>query len=108
GDREFAIIDGQQRAATLSLIALAVISRLRDLAAEGIDADYNQQRAGELRRSFIGDRDPASLLERSKLFLNETDDPFFQDYLVQLRAPLNIRRLPKSNRLLWDCYQYFH
>ena len=34
-------------------------------------------------------------------------DPFYQDYLVQLRAPLNPRGLRRSNALLWECYRYF-
>ena len=106
-DREFSIIDGQQRTATLSILALAIIERLNHLSAENIDATDNRSRAAELRRAFIGEKDPASLIESSKLFLNVTDDAFYQDYLVQLRAPLNPRRLPKSNRLLWDCLVYF-
>ncbi len=47
------------------------------------------------------------LVESSKLFLNETDNALYQDYLVQLRAPLNPTRLPKSSRLLWECFRYF-
>lgn len=39
--------------------------------------------------------------------LNETDDAFYQDYLVQLRPPYNPRGLPKSNRLLWECFRYY-
>lgn len=107
GDRDFSIIDGQQRAATLSILALAVIKRLGDLATGGIDAENNRARASELRRAFVGEKDPASLRERSKLFLNESDDAFYQDYLVQLREPANPRRLPRSNRLLWECFLYF-
>lgn len=106
-DRDFAIIDGQQRTATLSILALAIIARLEWLAADGIDPDNNRSRAAELRRAFIGEKDPASLIERSKLFLNATDDAFYQDYLVQLREPNNPRRLPRSNRLLWECFLYF-
>jgi hypothetical protein len=106
-DREFRIIDGQQRLATLSILALAVIARLEDLAARGVDGEANRQRADGLRARFIGEKDPASLIESSKLFLNETDDPFYQDYLVQLRPPLNPRGQPKSNRLLWECYNWF-
>lgn len=106
-DREFLIIDGQQRLATLSLLALAVIGKLGAMAVNGIEPDANNQRAYELRNRFIGEKDPASLTENSKLFLNETDNSFYQDYLVQLRKPLNPRGLPKSNRLLWDCYRYF-
>ena len=95
-DREFAIIDGQQRLATLSILALAVISRLGDLPATPHEAQRNAERASALRARFIGEKDPASLIESSKLSLNETDDPFYQDYLVQLRAPRNPRGLPRS------------
>ena len=106
-DRKFLIIDGQQRLATLSLFALAVIARLRDMAAAGVEAEANTARAQGLRDRFIGGKDPASLTESSRLYLNATDDAFYQDYLVQLRQPLNPRGLPKSNRLLWKCFGYF-
>ncbi len=106
-DREFQIIDGQQRVATLSLLALAVIDRLHALPGDESARTANRDRAAQLRNRFIGEKDPASLLESSKLFLNDTDDGFYQDYLVQLRAPGNPRGLPKSNRLLWQCFQWF-
>ena len=106
-DREFAIIDGQQRFATLSLLVLAVINQLTRLAESGVDAAANRERAAALRARYIGEKDPASLVESSKLALNSTDGGFYQDYLVQLRAPLNPRGLPKSNRLLWECFRYF-
>ena len=106
-DREFLVIDGQQRLATLSLLALAVIAKLGALADHGIDPDANTERGKELRNRFIGEKDPASLIESSRLYLNETDNAFYQDYLVQLREPLNPRALPKSNRLLWNCFRYF-
>ncbi len=107
GDREFLIIDGQQRLATLSVLALAVIARLRSMASGGVEPDANAERGQELRNRFIGERDPASLTESSRLYLNETDNAFYQDYLVQIRKPLNPRRLPKSNKLLWQCFRYF-
>lgn len=106
-DREFLIIDGQQRLATLSILALAVLKQLQTLVDQNIDADANRERITGLRNRFIGEKDPASLQESSKLFLNETDDPFYQDYLVQLRDPINPRGLPKSNKLLWECFRYF-
>ncbi|MBI5504533.1 MAG: DUF262 domain-containing protein [Deltaproteobacteria bacterium] len=106
-DRDFLIIDGQQRIATLSILALAAISRLHQIVAGPAASDPNRERAAGLRGRFIGEKDPASLVESSKLFLNSTDDAFYQDYLVQLRAPLNPRGLPRSNRLLWECFQYF-
>ena len=102
GDREFFVIDGQQRLATISLLALAII-----------DTAATHGGCGCRRRNGIGsgrpssatassaEKDPASLVESSRLRLNETDDPFYQDYLVQLRPPLNPRGLPGSNALLW-------
>lgn len=106
-DREFLIIDGQQRMATLSILALAVIGKLCTMADGAAEPQRNRERANELRNRFIGEKDPASLVESSRLFLNETDNGFYQDYLVQLRKPLNPRGLPKSNRLLWNCFRYF-
>ena len=106
-DREFLIIDGQQRLATLSLFALAVIAKLKEMADAGMDSEANSARAQGLRGRFVGEKDPASLTESSRLYLNATDDAFYQDYLVQLRQPLNPRGLPKSNRLLWKCFSYF-
>ena len=106
-DREFLIIDGQQRLATLSLLALAVIRRLSVLADSDIDPDKNAERARELRGRFVGDKDPASLVESSRLHLNHADNDFFQDNLLQLRLPRSSRGLSKSNRLLLKCYEYF-
>ncbi len=61
-DREFQIIDGQQRLATLSVFALAVLDRLRRMAESGQEAQANQERATGLRNRFIGEKDPASLV----------------------------------------------
>ncbi|MEY4544377.1 MAG: hypothetical protein RL685_572 [Pseudomonadota bacterium] len=106
-DRQFLVIDGQQRLATLSVLVLAVIAKLQRLADAGTHPEENRERALAVRSRFIGEKDPASLVESSKLFLNETDDAFYQDYLVQLRSPRNARSLPRSNRLLWECFRYF-
>lgn len=99
-DRDFAVIDGQQRLATLSLLVLAVIDRLGELARQGVDAAANQERAQALRSRFVGEKDPASLVEASKLTLNDTDNAFYQDFLVQLRAPRSARaRIAVDNEL---------
>ena len=106
-DRDFHVIDGQQRLATLSLLVLAVIHTLERLGGDDRERAENADRARHLRNRFIGEKEPASLIESSKLFLNETDDPFYQDTLVQLRPPLNPRGLPRSSRLLWECFEWF-
>ena len=106
-DREFTIIDGQQRLATIGVLSLAIIAKLQRIADCDIDTERNRERATELRNRFVGEKDPASLIESSRLNLSRVDDAFYQDYLVQLRSPPNPRGLPRSNALLWKCFQYF-
>ena len=106
-DREFTVIDGQQRLATIGVLSLSIIDKLHRMADRGIDADRNRERARELRNRFVGEKDPASLVEISRLNLSRADDAFYQDCLVQLRTPPNPRGLPESNGLLWKCFGYF-
>ena len=84
-----------------------MLKQLQVLTTAGIESDANNERSVELRKRFIGEKDPASLVESSKLFLNDNDNAFYQDYLVQLRDPINPRGLAKSNKLLWDCFKYY-
>ena len=106
-DREFTIIDGQQRLATIAVLSLAIIDKLQRIADRDVDTEHNRERATELRSRFIGEKDPASLVESSRLNLSRADDGFYQDYLVQLRNPPNPQGLTQSNALLWKCFQYF-
>lgn len=105
-DRSFSVLDGQQRLVTLALFALAVIRRLSEFAEDGIEPEVNRARAEALLRRFVTEIDPASLLETSRLSLNETDDGFFQD-LVRRRSPPNPKALAPSHDRMWKCYCYF-
>ena len=60
--RDFEIIDGQQRITTLSLLVLAAIAQLRDLAASDAGEDPDNRRAAQLRNSYIGYLDPVTLV----------------------------------------------
>lgn len=95
-DKEFTIIDGQQRLATLSIIAIAVIDKIQNLVERDEEAKANQERQEILRRTYLGDRDARSLRYSSKLILNENNG-FYQSDLINLRKPRNIRSLTKSN-----------
>ncbi|WP_445176694.1 DUF262 domain-containing protein [Microcoleus sp.] len=106
-DKEFTVIDGQQRLATLSIIAVAVIEKIRQLVEQNVQPEANRERQEILKRTYLGDRDPRSLRYSSKLFLNENNDDFYQSNLINLRKPLNIRALSKSNQLLWEAFDYF-
>lgn len=105
-DREFSIIDGQQRITTIVLIVLGVLKLLKELADEGVDSENNLKRLDELRKSFIGYLDPVTLLSQSKLTLNRHNNQLFQSYLLpMLKAPT--RNLKESEKLLRDGSEWF-
>lgn len=89
-NRSFDIIDGQQRMTALSLLILAAVAHLVDLAPPDDPNDPQQRRAEQLRSNYIGYLDPVSLISRSKLTLNRHNDRFYQNYLVPLE------RLPQK------------
>jgi hypothetical protein len=104
---EYTIIDGQQRIATLSILILCIIARLRALADSGVEPEANRERASLLRGNFIGAKQPGSLVEASKLVLNRNDDDFYQGTLVQLDKPASERALGDSEKQLWGAFEYF-
>jgi len=106
-EKEFTIIDGQQRLATLSIIAIAVIERIRQLVEQEVDPEANRERQDILKRTYLADRDPRSLRYSSKLLLNENNNDFYQSNLINLRKPLNIRSQTRANQLLWQAFEYF-
>jgi uncharacterized protein with ParB-like and HNH nuclease domain len=106
-DKEFTIIDGQQRLASLSIIAIAVIDKIQKLVEREEQKNANQERQEILKRTYLSDRDPRSLRYSSKILLNENNNDFYQSNLINLRKPLNRRSLSKSNQLLWQAFQYF-
>ena len=105
-NRSFDIIDGQQRMTTLSLLMLAAVAHLVDLAPSG-DSDHPQRRRAEqLRSNYIGYLDPVSLISRSKLTLNRHNDRFYQNYLVPLER-LPQRGLNASEHLMRRAFIWF-
>ena len=58
-NREFDIIDGQQRKTTLSLLMLAAVAHLMDLASSADPTDPQRRRAEQLRSNYIGYLDPS-------------------------------------------------
>ena len=105
--RVFNVIDGQQRLTTLTLLILAVLKYLDELAESGIDPDANRQRATQLRSSYIGYLDPVTLITQSKLSLNRANDAYFQTYIVPLQ-PLPKPNLKFSEKLLKNAFEWFY
>jgi uncharacterized protein with ParB-like and HNH nuclease domain len=106
--KQYRIIDGQQRMATLSILVLACVDYLYALASQGVDTDANRERAALLESSYLGAKDPTSLRITPKLKLNANDDTFFQLNIAQRKAPQGgVRGLRDSERLLWNCFNFF-
>ncbi|MBN1975456.1 MAG: DUF262 domain-containing protein [Sedimentisphaerales bacterium] len=107
-EKNFVIIDGQQRLTTLSIIALAIIKILEELADNEIKPENNRARSEALRNTFIGYKDPASLVTKSKLVLNRNNDDHYQSYIIRLRKKTSASRLKPSEKLMSQAFDYFY
>ncbi len=105
-DKQFDVIDGQQRLSTLSLIVLAVLKNLQRLVDEGKQPEQNQQRLTQIRNTYIGYLDPVTLITRSKLTLNRNNDHYYQTYLVPL-GHLPQRGFRASEHSLRKAFEWF-
>lgn len=105
-NKSFDVIDGQQRLTTLSLLILAVLKTLQELAESGVDADNNRRRLEQLRSSYIGYLDPVTLVARPKLTLNRNNNAYYQDYVVPLQK-LPQRGLKASEHNLRRSFEWF-
>ncbi len=107
GNKRFNIIDGQQRLTTITVIALACIAKIKELAQNNIEKEANEERVKLLSSKFIGDKDPSSLTYFSKLNLNENNNTFFQSYILTLKTPATLRNFNDSDKLLLKAYRFF-
>ncbi len=107
-NKNFTIIDGQQRFSTLSTLYLAGIKVIDDWIIEGIDAENNNKRKQKLTERFISNEPAASLVPVSKLSLNKNNDDFYQNYLIRFRKPLHIGKLKPSEKKLYKAYEYYY
>lgn len=105
-NKQFDIIDGQQRITTISLLLLAGLSFLQDLVGAGKDAENNAKRQDQLRASYIGYVDPVTLVSLPKLELNRHNKKYFETYLVSLEK-LPIRGLNASEHQLRKAFNWF-
>lgn len=106
-NKEFQIIDGQQRLTTMSLMVLAVLRCLKDLIDDDIEKDSNQKRKESLLNSYIGYIDPVTLISNNKLKLNRNSDDYYKQYLVLLKE-LPLRNTNTSEKHMRDCFAWYY
>ena len=105
-EKEFSVIDGQQRLTTVSLIIIASLYILDDMVRRNTDKENNQQRLEQFRNNFIGFTDSVSLVTKAKLTLNRNNDDFYKNFICPLED-LPLRGLTKSQRSLAEAVKYF-
>ncbi len=105
-EKNFDVIDGQQRLTTLTLIVLAALKNLQRLIEDKNQPEHNQQRLDQIRQTYIGYLDPVTLISRTKLTLNRNNDHYFQTYLVPL-GHLPQRGFRASEHSLRKAFEWF-
>ncbi|WP_322495382.1 DUF262 domain-containing protein [Chloroflexus sp.] len=106
-NRNFDIIDGQQRLTTLSLIVLAAMKLIKELIAQDYYAADNQKRLDQLRASYIGYLDPVTLTTSNELTLNRNNDDYYRNYLATLADHPPQRGFPTSTLTMRKSFLWF-
>ncbi len=103
---EIQIIEGQQRLATMTILAATI----RDIFIEKKDSKWK-----EIDNQLIKTKDIYSEKIFDKLGLSEINRDFFKEYIhkedrakEKTEKMKKEKRLKLSNRLIRDCYNYFH
>jgi uncharacterized protein with ParB-like and HNH nuclease domain len=99
---ELMLIDGQQRVTTMSILMCV----LRNIAKEKGD----EQLAQTISNKYLGSLNLRNRKTESKLVLNERNNQFYQEYIVEpqtinfLREQSKKKSIEKSNKLIVDAY----
>ncbi len=92
---------------TMSLLILATLKCLKDLADNGIESDNNLRRKDSLLNSYIGYIDPVTLISNNKLKLNRNSDDYYKQHLVLLKE-LPLRNTNTSEKHMRECFNWYY
>ncbi|KAK3604986.1 hypothetical protein CHS0354_000651 [Potamilus streckersoni] len=106
-NKEFQVIDGQQRLTTMSLLILATLSCLNELIEMGNESEKNLKRKDSLLNSYIGYIDPVTLISNNKLKLNRNGDDYYKHHLVLLKD-LPLKNTNASEKHLRECFKWYY
>ncbi|OQY01117.1 MAG: RloF protein [Desulfobacteraceae bacterium 4572_130] len=106
GEREFEVIDGQQRLVTFSFVVLAAMKKIQNFIDHGLEVDENKKRLSVFKERLIGSTNPVTLKVENKLSLNRNNHRYFREICSRMKV-LNERRVSKTNSLLDKTFVFF-
>lgn len=106
-NKEFLVIDGQQRLTTMSILILSTLKCLIDLVDSNIDPENNLLRKNNLLNSYIGYVDPVTLISNNKLRLNRNSNDYYKQHLVLLKE-LPLRNTNTSEKNMRECFNWYY
>lgn len=106
-NKAYAIIDGQQRITTISILIMTALKRLKDLEEENIEPENNKKRREQLQNMYIGYLDPVTLIASNKLTLNHNNNDFYKRYMIPLEE-FPKRGLNSSEKLMKSCFDWYY
>lgn len=105
-EKNYYVIDGQQRFTTIILLILAAIKNIQKLINQGQEVEDNMRRIDTLKKTYIGNENPVTLEYDSLLELNRNNEPYFRDYIVKLDV-LSARNLKNTEKLMKRCFEFY-
>ncbi|MCH9845501.1 MAG: DUF262 domain-containing HNH endonuclease family protein [Alphaproteobacteria bacterium] len=107
---KFQVIDGQQRLTTLSLLMLALLHHLQNMANNEKDSEKNrtdnQARFSAIHDRYLGVFDAITLKHSPKLTLNRHNQPHF-NRMIKNYDIVATRGIIKTNRRLNNAFKFF-
>ena len=106
--KEFEIIDGQQRLTTLTIIILAAMRRLQNLADKGITPKDNEERKAYLEERYLHEKNISTLEQQPKLTLNRHNKRHFRNLMQHQNITPDLKREPlATNRKINKAFEYY-
>jgi hypothetical protein len=91
----------------MSLLILATLKCLKELAENGVDPENNIKRKYSLLNSYIRYIDPVTLISNNKMKLNRNSNDYYKQHLVLLKE-LPLRNTNTSEKHMSECFIWYY